>query len=77
MTIASATSLRHLGALVCLYLIMTMNADAASEKMIFDFQATSNSTAWQVVNDYVLAASPPVSSNSSRTAAQYSAEWFR
>ena len=31
-----------------------MNADAASEKMIFDFQAAINSTKWQVVNDDVM-----------------------
>ena len=31
-----------------------MNADAASEKMIFDFQAATYSTKWQVVNDDVM-----------------------
>ncbi len=31
-----------------------MNADAASEKMIFDFQGRTNSTKWQVVNDDVM-----------------------
>lgn len=31
-----------------------MNADAASKKMIFDFQAATNSTKWQVVNDDVM-----------------------
>ena len=54
MTIPSATSLRHLAALVCACLAITMNADAASEKMIFDFQAATNSTKWQVVNDDVM-----------------------
>jgi hypothetical protein len=54
MTISSATSLRHLAALVCACLAITMNADAASEKMIFDFQAATNSTKWQVVNDDVM-----------------------
>ena len=54
MTIPSATSLRHLAALVCACLAITMNADAASEKMIFDFQAAINSTKWQVVNDDVM-----------------------
>lgn len=54
MTISSATSLRHLAALVCACLAITMNADAASEKMIFDFQTATNSTKWQVVNDDVM-----------------------
>ena len=54
MTIPSATSLRHLAALVCACLAITMNADAASEKMIFDFQGRTNSTKWQVVNDDVM-----------------------
>ena len=31
-----------------------MNAHAASEKMIFDFQTATNSPAWQVVNDDVM-----------------------
>ncbi len=54
MTISSVTSLRHLAALVCACLAITMNADAASEKMIFDFQTATNSTKWQVVNDDVM-----------------------
>ena len=54
MTIPSVTSLRHLAALVCACLAITMNADASSEKMIFDFQAATNSTKWQVVNDDVM-----------------------
>ena len=54
MTIPSPTSLRHCAALVCLYFALAMNADAASEKLIFDFQTTTSSTAWQVVNDDVM-----------------------
>ncbi len=54
MTIPSATSLRHLGTLVFACLAITMNADAASERMLFDFQTATNSTAWQVVNDDVM-----------------------
>ena len=54
MTISAVTSLRHLAALVCACLAITMNADAASEKMIFDFQGRTNSTKWQVVNDDVM-----------------------
>lgn len=54
MTIPSSTSLRHLGALVCACLAITMNAAAAAEKLLFDFQTATNSTAWQVVNDDVM-----------------------
>ncbi|MEN9575489.1 MAG: hypothetical protein RL514_3344 [Verrucomicrobiota bacterium] len=54
MTIPSATSLRHLAAHVCACLAITMNADAASEKMFFNFQTATNSTKWQVVNDDVM-----------------------
>ncbi len=54
MTIPSPTSLRHCAALLCLYFALTMNADAASEKIIFDFRTPTNSTAWQVVNDDVM-----------------------
>jgi monofunctional biosynthetic peptidoglycan transglycosylase len=31
-----------------------MNADAAAEKIIFDFRTATNSPAWQVVNDDVM-----------------------
>ena len=31
-----------------------MNADAASEKVLFDFTTTTNSPAWQIVNDDVM-----------------------
>lgn len=54
MTIPSATPLRHLAALLWTCLALTMNADAASERIIFDFQTATNSTAWQVVNDDVM-----------------------
>ncbi len=51
---AGTASLRHLGALVCAYLAITMNADAVSETILFDFQTATNSTAWQIVNDDVM-----------------------
>ena len=54
MIILSATSLRRLTALAGACLSLAMNADAASEKMIFDFQTATNSPAWQVVNDDVM-----------------------
>jgi hypothetical protein len=54
MTIPSATSLRRLTALAGACLALAMNADAASEKTIFDFQTATNSPAWQVVNDDVM-----------------------
>ena len=41
-------------ALVLAFLAITMNSDAASERILFDFQAASNSTAWQIVNDDVM-----------------------
>ena len=31
-----------------------MNADAASEKTLFDFSTATNAPAWQVVNDDVM-----------------------
>lgn len=54
MTIFPATSLRHYAALACLYLVMIMNADAAAEKLLFDFRIATNSPAWQVVNEDVM-----------------------
>ena len=51
---AGTASLCHLGALVCACLTMTMNADAASKKILFDFQTATNSPVWQVVNDDVM-----------------------
>ena len=50
----SATSLHPLAALLCACLAITLKADSASNKMIFDFQASTNSTKWQVVNDDVM-----------------------
>ncbi len=54
MTMLSATSLHPLAALLCACLAITLKADSASNKMIFDFQASTNSTKWQVVNDDVM-----------------------
>lgn len=54
MTMPPATPLRQLAALVGTCLALIMNADAASEKIIFNFQTATNSTAWQVVNDDVM-----------------------
>ncbi len=57
-----ANSYRHAAALACVCLAITMNADAASEKMLFDFQGAINSPAWQIVNDDGFPHSPtPVS----------------
>ena len=41
-------------ALVLAFLAIIMNADAASEKVLFDFQASNNPPTWQVVNDDVM-----------------------
>ncbi len=50
----SNVRLRHRATLVLTYLATAMNADAASEKILFDFAATTNSPAWQIVNDDVM-----------------------
>ena len=54
MTLPAATSLRHVPALGLTGLAITMNAHAASERILFDFQAPNNSPAWQIVNDDVM-----------------------
>ena len=41
-------------ALVLAFLAIIMNADAASEKVLFDFQASKNPPTWQIVNDDVM-----------------------
>ena len=52
--ISFINSSRHIAALSWACLAITMNADAASEKILFDFQGATNSPAWQVVNDDVM-----------------------
>jgi hypothetical protein len=54
MTARAATSFRHVAALGLTGLAITMNAHAASERILFDFQALPNSSAWQIVNDDVM-----------------------
>ena len=54
MIIPPTNSVRHIAALAWMCLVLTMNADAASEKLLSDFQATTNSPTWQVVNDDVM-----------------------
>ncbi|MGD0262945.1 MAG: CIA30 family protein [Verrucomicrobiota bacterium] len=54
MTAQAATSLRRVAALGLTGLAITMNTHAASERMLFDFQAPTNSPAWQIVNDDVM-----------------------
>ena len=54
MIILPTNSVRHIAALSWMCLALTMNADAVSEKLLFDFQATTNSPTWQVVNDDVM-----------------------
>jgi len=48
------TLLRHTATLALMCLAITMNANATSERMLFDFHATTNATAWQIVNDDVM-----------------------
>ena len=45
---------RHHAALAWICLAITMKADAASDRTLFDFQATTNYPAWQIVNDDVM-----------------------
>ena len=47
-------SFRDAGALAWAFLAITMNADAASEKVLFDFLGGTNSPVWQIVNDDVM-----------------------
>jgi NADH dehydrogenase [ubiquinone] 1 alpha subcomplex assembly factor 1 len=54
MTAHAATSLRRIAALGLTGLAITMNTHAASERILFDFQAPTNSPAWQTVNDVVM-----------------------
>lgn len=54
MTLPAATSLRHVAALGLTGIAITMNTHAASERILFDFQASTNSPAWQIVNDDVM-----------------------
>ena len=54
MTTNLTIRLRHKAALALACLAITMNADAASEKILFDFQTATHSPAWQIVNDDVM-----------------------
>ena len=54
MTAHPATSLRHITALALTGLAITMNTHAASEGILFDFQAPTSSPAWEIVNDNVM-----------------------
>jgi NADH dehydrogenase [ubiquinone] 1 alpha subcomplex assembly factor 1 len=54
MTLHTATSLRHYAALALTGLAITMKTQAASDRTLLDFQAPTNSPAWQVVNDDVM-----------------------
>jgi len=52
--ISLRNSFRNATALVWTCLALTMNADATSERMLYHFQAATNSPAWQIVNDDVM-----------------------
>ena len=45
---------RLIPALALTSLVITMKADTATNKTLFDFQAATNSPAWEVVNDDVM-----------------------
>jgi hypothetical protein len=51
MTTHAAISLGHVAALGLTSLAFTMNTDAASERIVFDFQASTNASAiWRPAN---------------------------
>ncbi len=54
MTAREATSLRCVAAIALTCFGLAMHTHAASEKILFDFQAETNSAAWQIVNDDVM-----------------------
>jgi hypothetical protein len=54
MTANLATRLQHSAAIGWTCLAITMKADAASEKILFDFQTATHYPAWQIVNDDVM-----------------------
>ena len=54
MTANLTTLLWHNAALALACLAIPMNADAASEKILFDFQTATHYPAWQIVNDDVM-----------------------
>ena len=54
MTTNFSTSLRQFTMLVWACLTLTMNAETASDKILFDFATATNSSAWQIVNDDVM-----------------------
>ena len=54
MTTNLSNSLRRFAMLAWACLTLTMNAETASDKMLFDFTTTTNSPTWQIVNDDVM-----------------------
>jgi monofunctional biosynthetic peptidoglycan transglycosylase len=54
MTTRFSTSLRQITTLALTLVILTMNADTSSDKILFDFTTATNSRGWQVVNDDVM-----------------------
>jgi hypothetical protein len=54
MSMDLSNSLHHFAMLAWACLTLTMNAETASDKILFDFTTTTNSPAWQIVNDDVM-----------------------
>ncbi len=54
MTSILTTFARRITLLALTSLAITMNADTATNKTLFDFQATTHAPAWEVVNDDVM-----------------------
>jgi len=54
MTLRFTTFARNIATLALICLAITMKADTATNKTLFDFQAATNSSPWEVVNDDVM-----------------------
>ena len=54
MIVRAATLFHHVAALAVTALALSMNAQAVSEKVLYDFQDRTNSSLWQIVNDGVM-----------------------
>jgi len=54
MTSTLTTFARHIATLALTCVAITMKAETATNRTLFDFQAATNSPAWEVVNDDVM-----------------------
>jgi hypothetical protein len=54
MTLRCTTFAQQTATLAAICLALTMKADTSPEKLLFDFQTSTNSPAWEAVNDDVM-----------------------